>query len=271
MPPVSSTINGDGRDPTPTAAGYKPRRAGQPGPGRAKPTGQGPIGRVRYVGSLLLVVGLGVLVAHLLTGLVDPTDASHRSTNLASAPTEPAALTDTAIVEPGAMTGAPASELEPAAVEPNAAPTDEEQRGRWALDQIAFPWEEALPGWRISFHSERSSFYGITLVDERRIEIYVRDEQDSQLLVHIVAHEIGHAVDVTMNDGADRRRWQEARGIESEPWWPGEAASDFATGAGDFAEGFAAWQAGPEHFRSRIAPPPTDEQFALLAELASDR
>lgn len=140
--------------------------------------------------------------------------------------------------------------------------------GGWALEQIDYPWSEALPGWEITFEPERSGLYGLTLVDEQRIEIYVRDGQDPDLLVHVVAHEIGHAVDVTLNDGADRRRWQEARGIGSEPWWPGEAASDFATGAGDFAEGFAVWQAGPDHFRSTIGPVPTDAQLSLLAELA---
>ncbi len=151
------------------------------------------------------------------------------------------------------------------------APTDQSPvaRGRRALDEISYPWETNLPGWTIDFLDGRSGLYGLTLVDDKHIEIYVREDQTQELLVHIVAHEIGHAVDVTLNDGPDRRRWQGARDIGDSPWWPDSAASDFETGAGDFAEAFAYWQAPTSSYRSRLGPPPTAEQLQLMAELAS--
>lgn len=256
MQPASSTITGEGGESPPDGAGCDAVRAGAPKP----------VGRAGYLVALALMVGLGALIAHLVSEMDDRFGPFERTFDLASAPTEPVALVDAPSTEP-----TPVSSDEPGTGHSLAALTEEEELGRWALDQIAFPWRDVLPGWRISFHGERPGLYGLTLVDDKRIEIYVRNEQDAELLVHIVAHEIGHAIDVTMNDGPDRRRWQEARGIGSEPWWPGEAASDFATGAGDFAEGFAFWQAGPEHFRSKIAPAPTEEQIALLAELTFDR
>jgi hypothetical protein len=247
--PASSTIVCDGGEPIP------------------EPAGGDSYGRAGFAGALLLVVGLGALFAHLLNGLDGRFDSLDRSSELASAPSEPVALVGAPIAEAYDAV----ADVDPAGNRPVPALTEEEELGRWALDQIGFPWEDALPGWRISFYGERPGLYGLTLVDDKHIEIYVRNDQEPELLVHIVAHEIGHAVDVTMNDGPDRRRWQEARGIGTEPWWPGEAASDFATGAGDFAEGFAFWQAGPEHFRSKVAPPPNEQQLALLAELATDR
>ena len=256
MQPASVTITGEERESPPVGAGCDtvPARAPKP------------VGRAGYLVALVLMVGLGALIAHLLSEMDDLFGSVERTIDLASAPTEPVALVEAPSAEPTA-----ASSDDPGTNHSLAALTEEEELGRWALDQISFPWQGALPGWRISFHGERPGLFGLTLVDDKRIEIYVRKEQDPELLVHIVAHEIGHAVDVTMNDGPDRRRWQEARGIGSEPWWPGEAASDFATGAGDFAEGFAFWQAGPEHFRSKIGPSPTEEQIALLAELTFDR
>ncbi len=144
------------------------------------------------------------------------------------------------------------------------------ERGRWALDQISYPWQAKLPGWTVEFEGGREGLFGLTLVDDKRIEIYLRDDQTDELLVHIVAHELGHAVDVTLNDGSDRRAWQSARGIEGEPWWPGSAASDFRTGAGDFAESFAYWQAESDNFRSKLGPEPTADQLELMAELALD-
>jgi len=142
------------------------------------------------------------------------------------------------------------------------------ERGQLALGSISYPWAERLPEWRIEFLDEQSGLLGLTLVEERRIEIYVRPDQSNDLLVHIVAHEIGHAVDVSLNDGPDRRRWQGARGIEDEPWWPSDAASDFSTGAGDFAESFAYWQVRSDNYQSKLGPAPSSSQLELMVELA---
>jgi hypothetical protein len=148
--------------------------------------------------------------------------------------------------------------------------TDEERDGRQALAEIDYPWEQLLPGWTIDFLPERDGFYGLTLVPEQRIEIYVRPEQSPRLLAHVIAHELGHAVDVSLNDGPDRRRWEDQRGFGSSPWWPGTGATDFSTGAGDFAESFAAWQVGEQDFRSNLGGPPDRADIELLAELSSD-
>jgi len=143
-------------------------------------------------------------------------------------------------------------------------------RATEALASLTYPWRDRLPGWEIRFHDGTDGAYGYTLTRESVIDIYVRDEQSTELLAHVIAHELGHAIDVTLNDGDDRERWQEARGIEDAPWWPDSRASDFATGAGDFAEAFAAWQVGTGAYRSELAPPPTETELAVLAELASD-
>ncbi len=169
-------------------------------------------------------------------------------------PTEDAATSDSAAGEP---LDDPSRSAGPADVEP---------RGEAALASIPYPWRELLPGWEIRFHSGLDGAYGYTLTDERVIEIYVRDDQSDQLLAHVIAHELGHAVDVTHNDAEDRHRWQAARDFDA-PWWPDSRASDFATGAGDFAESFAAWQVGSESFRSQLGQPPSAEQLELLAEL----
>ena len=156
----------------------------------------------------------------------------------------------------------------PDAATPAAPTTGPEERGEAALASISYPWEELLPGWQIHFYSGIDGAFGYTLTGEKTIEIYIRDGQSDELIAHVIAHELGHAVDVTLNDREDRERWQAARGLDG-PWWPDSRASDFATGAGDFAESFAAWQVGTQSFRSQLGGPPTDAQLTLIAELAA--
>ncbi len=143
--------------------------------------------------------------------------------------------------------------------------------GLIALDEINYPWAQMLPGWTIEFVDARDELFGLTHTREQRIEIFVRPEQTPSQVAHVIAHELGHAVDVTLNDGDERRAWQEARGIEDAEWWPGSGTTDFATGAGDFAESFAVWQAGAQGFRSELGPVPTTDQLQLLADLSNDR
>ncbi|MEM8924948.1 MAG: hypothetical protein AAGD35_15695 [Actinomycetota bacterium] len=146
--------------------------------------------------------------------------------------------------------------------------SDVDQRGAAALEEIDYPWRDLLPEWTIQFHPAEKGAYGYTLTREQHIDIYVRADQSHELLAHVIAHEIGHAIDVSLNSGDDRRRWQASRGIEDAPWWPDNRASDFATGAGDFAESFAAWQVGPESFRSDLGGAPNAAQIQLLDELS---
>ena len=135
--------------------------------------------------------------------------------------------------------------------------------------RISYPWEEQLRGWVVAFLPAREGLRGLTLPDSRRIEIYVRDADTPETLARVLAHELGHAVDVTRNDARDRQAWRTARGAAaSVPWWPNDSAADFATLAGDFAEAFATWQTGAAS-ESTAAGPLTDEQLALLASLAS--
>lgn len=141
------------------------------------------------------------------------------------------------------------------------------RRGLNALSTIAYDWQAHLPGWEIRFHAATSGAFGYTLTAEHRIDIYVRSNEPGELLAHVIAHELGHAVDVTLNDTADRQRWLDLRGIDA-PWWPDNRAADFATGAGDFAESFAAWQVGDGAFRSQLGTPPSADQRAVLATLA---
>lgn len=143
--------------------------------------------------------------------------------------------------------------------------------GLAALEQISYPWASMLPAWTIEFTEPNDELFGLTHTREQRIEIFVRPDQTVEQLAHVVAHELGHAVDVALNDGDDRRAWQDARDVNDAEWWPGSGTTDFATGAGDFAESFAAWQIGEAGFRSEIGDVPTAGQIELMQDLAADR
>ncbi len=226
-------------------------------------------------GALAVAIGLGAATAG------DPAGVEHTNELMAVAPdvaspsngTEPGAAMPLFVRLRTAVGAEPPLIPATAATSTTATSTTRNQSaweasGREALAFIAFPWEDRLDGWTLTFSPGREGVYGYTYVDRNEIEIFVRDGQPIALLAHVIAHELGHAVDVTHNSSGDRDRWSQARGLADVPWWPGEGANDFATGAGDFAEAFAAWQVGPSEFRSEVADMPTADQLALLAELS---
>jgi hypothetical protein len=161
-----------------------------------------------------------------------------------------------------------------AALEPPALPTTDVlvhghpelvEHGERALELIDYPWETL--GWRMHFLPPQPGHLGLTLVAEQQVEVYVRPEMTDHELAAVIAHELGHVVDLTMFDDDDRARWLELRGLpEDTPWWPCEGCTDYDTGAGDFAEVFAHWLA-PGHIRGLLAPPPDGDDLAELMPL----
>jgi hypothetical protein len=217
-----------------------------------------------------LIPSLVLAAAAVLVSMSKPIIAERLHTAAAAAPALGSMHATGLTVQGGAVPTSGAVPTGEAVPTGGAVPTGEAVlRGEAALAEIDYPWQQLLPGWEIELLGDNGVVYGYTFTREQRIEIYVRDGQSRRLLVHVIAHELGHAVDVTLNDADDRRRWQVERGIAGHPWWPGDGATDFATGAGDFAESFAAWQAGAEAFSSELAEPPSGQQMELLAELAT--
>jgi hypothetical protein len=132
-----------------------------------------------------------------------------------------------------------------------------------ALGLLQIPWQKL--GYQIVFMPPRVGFRAMTFPAKRRIEIYARPQDDMELLAYDIAHELGHAIDLTHNNAKSRREWMEARGIDPETVWFGcDRCSDYNTPAGDFAETFALMLCGPKYYRSRIATRPTAEDIEAL-------
>jgi hypothetical protein len=210
-----------------------------------------------------LVEVLGSVEARVAAIAAEPTTTTATAaTATARAPTSTATTSSVVPEAPSA----------PARVEEAPAPArghDDSDLAARTLARISYPWRTRLPGWEIVFLEARPALRGITLPATKRIEIYVRTSDTAESLARVVAHELGHAADVTLNDALDRSRWRAARGVGPlVPWWPDAAAADFATLGGDFAEAFAAWQTGVASL-SAVAGAPTDDQLSLLASLVS--
>jgi hypothetical protein len=144
--------------------------------------------------------------------------------------------------------------------------TVEERRGREALSLVALRWQELLPGWRIVFRPARPGILGMTYRPERRIEIFVRPDRPVRSVARDIAHELGHAVDVSLLTPERRSRFLELRGLGPDTaWWACNACTDLDTGAGDFAETFAWWAAPQVTFYATLAPAPGAEQLDRMA------
>lgn len=138
-----------------------------------------------------------------------------------------------------------------------------------ALEQIRYPWRSELAGWSVHFLEPRGAASGYTWSREQRMEVFVEADDDVARVARVLAHELGHAVDVSMNTADERRAWLAERGAAPDtPWWPGSGRPDFETGAGDFAEVFAAWQIGDSDFKSRVNPVIDEGDYALIEQLS---
>lgn len=158
-----------------------------------------------------------------------------------------------------------------AAPETTSAPTTTIARsiGELALERVAYDWRGRFPDWQVEFEPAREGLRALTYPAERRIEVFVRTSDTPATLHRVFAHELGHLIDVELNDDGDRARWFDVRGIAQEtPWWPSASAPDFDTGAGDFAEAFAVWETGVSS-RSTVGGQPDADDLAVLRELAA--
>ena len=153
-----------------------------------------------------------------------------------------------------------------AAVPPASADEYAQAVGQAALARIDYPIDKL--GWTISFQPGRSGYLGLAIGEKRRIEIYVRSTHGVDHVAHTLAHELGHAVDLTYGMAYRRREYRRLRGMSADAKWFGcDACSDYATPAGDFAEVFEYWLLGGGDYRSQIAGPPDSVTLEYLSIL----
>lgn len=150
----------------------------------------------------------------------------------------------------------------------SASTTREYERGQQALARVRVNPADRFPGWTIVFRPAKAGLLGMTLVQERRVEIFVRLDRPIDGIAHDIAHEFGHVTDVIYNDDETRASYLALRNRPAAtPWWTCNGCRDLQVGAGDFAETFAVW-AGPKFsFYSELAPRPTDEAMRSFVAL----
>ena len=152
------------------------------------------------------------------------------------------------------------------AAPPVSAQSYAESVGEAALAQIDYPIDEL--GWTVRFLPGRSGFLGLAIGETRRIEIYVRSSHGVDEVAHTLAHEVGHAVDLSYGSDYRRSEYRRMRGLSPDAEWFGcDACTDYATPAGDFAEVFEYWLLGGGDFRSQMAGAPDPQTLDYLSTL----
>jgi hypothetical protein len=140
------------------------------------------------------------------------------------------------------------------------------QRGARVLASLRYPYQWL--GYRIEFLPDKHGYLGLTRSDQRLIQIYVRSSESDLVLSHSIAHEIGHALDFSRSSLVTHRAYLTIRGLSTSLDWYGcSGCTDYRTPAGDWAEVFAYWLAGPGDFRSQVAGAPSRTQLKALGAL----
>ena len=174
----------------------------------------------------------------------------------------------TTVPAPAAAPPAPVRAAAPqstASVPPPPDPSTPEGRISAAMARISYPWQQL--GYRIIFLGPQAGISGRTSPRSMGfIDIYVRPDESVDTLAHVIAHEIGHAVDLTYGNDQRRALWERLRGITAQSWFTCSMCQDFSTPAGDFAETFAFWQLH-DYSRSQLAPAPSPTELSQLAPL----
>ena len=141
-----------------------------------------------------------------------------------------------------------------------------QETGRKAEALISYDWKSKLPGWKVNYSGDKANYRGMTLKSSKTIEIYINDGDSPAEVAGILAHEIGHALDVTYLDDSTRLEWLDAREMPA-VWWAGEGLDDFSVGAGDFAEAVASiWVGSPNDSNHGEFTP---EQLDLAKQILS--
>ena len=149
-------------------------------------------------------------------------------------------------------TPAPAHKPVPAALTP-------QQKGRAALTTLRpYPLDRIYgAGWTIHYLPARAGYRGMTDFATSRIDVYINSDQSVAFTARVLAHEIGHVIDVQWGTAASRRQYLKLRGINPDAQWYGcSGCNDFTTPAGDFAEVVARYLTGNTDFLSRETSKP---------------
>lgn len=220
---------------------------------------------LRVLGPVIaLMLMLGVLAgAFFLTS--DPENAlTASSANLQSvAAAQP-------VDEPAVPVRASRSSAAPAGAAVDSASVQPVRTPRAQAIENAIDWDfrAALPTWSVEHGDAHPTWRGVTNTVERTVTLFDRPETSIEEAASVLAHELGHAVDIDVLDDDSRRAWLALRGIDT-GWWAGEAQADFDVGAGDFAEAVATYLVDSPTRSPHGAY--SDEQLAFVAGLIPGR
>ena len=136
--------------------------------------------------------------------------------------------------------------------------------GAAAEATISFDFRSVLSDWQIGYAEDHADFLGVTRSEDKSIVVHVEPDATVEVVAAVLMHEVGHAIDLERLSDEQRSEWIELRDMPS-TWWPGNGLSDFAVGAGDFAEAVSALTTGSPS--SSVYGEFTEAQLAFVAEI----
>lgn len=138
------------------------------------------------------------------------------------------------------------------------------EMGAQAESLINYDFRGELGDWQFTFADENPDFLGVTMSEIKTVTIHVQPDATAEAVAAVLMHEVGHVLDLERLDDRQRARWIELRDMPA-TWWPGNGLSDFAVGAGDFAEAVSALTTGSPS--SSVYGEFTEEQLRFVADV----
>ncbi len=193
----------------------------------------------------LIIPGAGILVAALSVGSLVFVGASEVENNTQQ-PTDAVAMVDSATTSPEFVGFVADVHVD---------------LGLRAESLIGYDWQAILPGWEINYEQSGGGLRAVTDRTTSEITMYIQADESPAVVAAALAHELGHAIDLTYFTDDQRFEWLEARGMPA-VWWAGDGLNDFNVGSGDFAEAVAALWVGSPSYSEQGPFSETDLQLA---------
>lgn len=143
--------------------------------------------------------------------------------------------------------------------------------GDQAVSLIPEEWRVLLQDWELIFVPRVKNILARMWCKEKRIFVFVRQTQSPKDVAFVLAHEIGHVLSHNKMKEERRKEWVKMRDLRlpTMQWFECKDCKKGDSPEEDFAESVShvIYPHKKNKFRSKLGPPPNEEQRKFILDL----